>query len=111
MQNLQAIEVRGVRVLTSKQLSECYGTTTDCIKQNFKTNRERFVDGKHYISLTGDNLRSFKNEVAESRSVNDNQVRISHLVDGRASHLYLWTEKGAHLDAKSLNRVRNCYPE
>lgn len=32
-----------------------------------------------------------------------NQVENFDLVDGRASHRYLWTEKGALLHAKSLN--------
>ena len=31
------------------------------------------------------------------------QVTFGHLVDKRTSHLYLWTEKGALLHAKSLN--------
>lgn len=88
----QTIELKGIRVLTSKQLAECYETKTDIIKMNFSRNRNRYVDGKHYISLTGDELKEFKKQVTKS-----------HLVDGRASHLYLWTEKGALLHAKSLN--------
>ncbi len=92
MQLPQIIEVKGMRVLTSKQISECYGTTLDTIKTNFNANRKRFQEGKHYIAFTGDELKAFKNE-----------VRNPHLVGNRASHLYLWTEKGALLHAKSLN--------
>jgi len=92
MQLPKVVEVRGIRVLTSKQLAEKYETTTNTIKVNFARNRERFVDGKHYISLTGDDLKAFKNQVTNC-----------NLVDGRTSHLYLWTEKGALLHAKSLN--------
>lgn len=88
----QTVEVKEIRVLTSKQIAEEYGTTPGVIKKNFSNNRERFVEGKHYISLTGDELRAFKNQV--------NNV---HLVANRTSHLYLWTEKGALLHAKSLN--------
>lgn len=86
------IEQKGIRVLTSKQIAEKYETSTDIIKKNFSNNRKRYVEGKHYILLTGDELKAFKNQV--------NNV---HLVDGRTSHLYLWTEKGALLHAKSLN--------
>ena len=86
------VEVKGIRVLTSKQLAEEYGASPQKIKQNFANNRSRFVEGRHYISFTGDELRSFKN-----------QVENFDLVDGRTSHLYLWTEKGALLHAKSLN--------
>lgn len=92
MQLPQTIEVKGTKVLTSKQIAECYQTTTDTIKTNFSANRGRFIEGKHYISFAGDELKAFKNE-----------VRNPHLVGNRASHLYLWTEKGALLHAKSLN--------
>ena len=92
MQLPQNVEVKGIRVLTSKQIAEKYGTTVEVIKKNFSNNRDRFVEGKHYISFTGDELRTFKNQV--------NNV---HLVANRTSHLYLWTEKGALLHAKSLN--------
>lgn len=92
MQNLQITEHQGIRVLTSRQIAEAYQTTTDTIKTNFNANRCRFVEGKHYISLMGDELKAFKK-----------QVRNPYLVANRASHLYLWTEKGALLHAKSLN--------
>lgn len=92
MQLPQIVEVKGIRVLTSKQIAEAYQTTTDNIKTNFNANRNRFVEEKHYIALTGDELKVFKK-----------QVRNPYLVANRASHLYLWTEKGALLHAKSLN--------
>ncbi len=92
MQLPRTIQVKGIRVLTSNQIAECYGTTPVRIKQNFNENRNRYVDGKHYISLTGDDLKVFKNQVGNS-----------DLVASRTSHLYLWTEKGALLHAKSLN--------
>lgn len=92
MQELQVIEAKGIRVLTTKQLSQAYEATTQKIKQNFTNNKSRFVEGKHYIALRGEELKAFKN-----------QVEKIDLVDGRASHLYLWTEKGALLHAKSLN--------
>lgn len=92
MQLPQIVELKGIRVLTSKQLAECYESTPVRIKQNFKENRNRYIEGKHYISLTGDDLKKFKKQVGNS-----------YLVANQASHLYLWTEKGALLHAKSLN--------
>ena len=92
MQLPQVIEVKGMRVLTSKQLADAYEASAQKIKQNFANNRKRFIEGKHYISFTGDELKAFKN-----------QVENIDLVDARTSHLYLWTEKGALLHAKSLN--------
>ena len=44
------------------------------------------------VTITGDELKLFNNQVGK----ND-------LVASRTSHLYLWTEKGALLHAKSLN--------
>lgn len=84
--------VNGIRVLSTKQIAEAYEAKEVQIYQNFKNNRSRFIDGKHYISLTGDNLKEFKNHPENFE-----------VVDRRASHLYFWTEKGALLHAKSLN--------
>lgn len=92
MQQLQVIEIKGKRVLTTRQIAEAYTVKEVQISQNFKNNRERFVDGKHYISLSGDELKAFKN-----------QFEKIEVVKNRTSHLYLWTEKGALLHAKSLN--------
>lgn len=117
MQLPQEVKVRGIRVLTSAQIAACYGTSRDRIKQNFRENKSRYIEGKHYIMLIGDELRKFKNEVGNSYPVNktdENEVRNSHSEAGKAQHqfetefkyaksLYLWTEKGALLHAKSLN--------
>ncbi len=92
MQLPQVIEVKGIRVLTTHQIAESYEVKEIQISQNFKNNRQRFVEGKHYISLSGDDLRTFKN-----------QLEKIEVVKSRTSHLYLWTEKGALLHAKSLN--------
>ncbi len=45
--------------------------------------------------------------MTKSHPVNK-QVTMSALVGNRASHLYLWTEKGALLHAKSLNTDKAC---
>lgn len=92
MQSLQVVEVKGQRVLTAKQIAEAYRVDVQKIQQNFANNRSRFVDGKHYISMKGNDLRDFKNKFEKIE-----------LVGGRTRHLYLWTEKGALLHAKSLN--------
>lgn len=92
MENLKVIEIRGQRVLTSKQLAQCYSAEERHIKQNFANNRNRFIEGKHYISLQNQELREFKSKVENF-----------DLVGKTAKILYLWTEKGALLHAKSLN--------
>ena len=92
MTDLMVIERQGVRVLTTAQLAECYGTDTTTIKQNFNNNKRRYEEGKHYVLLKGADLQAFKNEVENF-----------DLVKKNASALYLWTERGALLHAKSLN--------
>ena len=90
--NLQPIENNNQRVLTTAQIAEQYETTTDRIKDNFNANKARYTEGKHYYCLTGEVLKQFKNKVGNS-----------DLVKPNAKILYLWTEKGALLHAKSLN--------
>jgi len=92
MQLPQIVEVKGIRVLTSRQIAEAYGVEEKHIKQNFANNRKRYIEGKHYVTLQNQALREFKNEVENF-----------DLVGRTANRLYLWTEKGALLHAKSLN--------
>lgn len=91
MNELQEIEIKGQRVLTTKQLAEAYGTQTERIKLNYRNNKERYVIGKHLIPIAGQELREFK-----TRYQNDTSFK-------QAKILYLWTEKGALLHAKSIN--------
>lgn len=95
MTKIQVIEQNGVRVLTTKQLTEQYQAEEWQLKQNFRNNKERFILGKHYITLQGNELREFKSKVENI-----------YLVGKTARVLYLWTEKGALLHAKSLNTDR-----
>ena len=93
--NLTVISQNGQRVLTTAQLAESYGTNADRISKNFSENKIRYKEGKHFTKLEGDELKEFKND-----------FRNSELVHKQASVLYLWTEKGAWLHAKSLNTDR-----
>lgn len=91
MQLPQVIEVRGIRVLTTKQLAELYGTDPERIKLNYRYNKERYIVGKHIIPIEDAELREFKARYQFNTSFK------------YAKSLYLWTEKGALLHAKSLN--------
>ena len=92
MENLQVIERENQRVLTTAQIAEQYETSTQVITNNFNRNKRRYVENKHYYCLTGDELKEFKSEVSNC-----------NLVKSNVNKLYLWTEKGALLHAKSLN--------
>jgi len=121
-------------MLTTAQLVEAYGTDTDTIKRNkdsytegkhfylltgenlkrfmgdnlsltisnmtrtllpLDRNREHYQEGKHFYCLENDELRIAKNDsrisgIAKTKTINK---------------LYLWTEKGAFLHAKSMGRI------
>lgn len=94
MAQLQVIEHETKRVLTTSQLAEAYDTDSKIVARNFQRNRDRYEVGKHYYVLAGDELKGFKSE-----RQNDDSLKY-------VSVLYLWTEKGALLLAKSLNSER-----
>lgn len=91
MQLPKTLEVKGQRVLTTKQIAEAYGTTKDKVIYNFNYNKDKYIIGKHYIEVMGEELRRLKRTC-------ENQMSFKY-----AKSLYLWTEKGALLHAKSLN--------
>ena len=91
MNELKIIEYQNQRVLLTSQLAESYETDRKVISNNFTRNKERYVEGKHYYLLQGESLKQFKgcHQIDESMK--------------STSILYLWTERGAFLHAKSLN--------
>ena len=88
MNELRITEYKGIRVLTTQQIAKAYETDRKVISYNFNHNKERYAEGKHYICLTDDELKAF-------REIHDLPTNLNKL--------YLWTEKGAFLHAKSLN--------
>lgn len=100
--NMQVVEVRGIRVLTTKQLAEAYGTTQEKIRWNFKYNRDKYMLGKHFIKLEGKELREWKERVQFASNHQGRECEI-HTLLKQAKSACLWTERGALLHAKSLN--------
>ena len=86
--DLQVIEHQSQRVLLTQQLAESYGTDNKSISYNFNHNKERYQEGKHYFLLQGNDLKAF---------------REIHDLPNNLNKVYLWTERGAFLHAKSLN--------
>lgn len=91
MNELKITEFNKIRVLTTQQIAEAYGTDSKVISNNFNRNKERYVDGKHFVCLKGEEKRIF----VDHHQIDD--------ASKKANKLYLWTEKGAFLHAKSLN--------
>ena len=91
MTNLKVIEKNDLRVLTSAQVAEMFGTDTKMLSNNFNSNKHRYEEGKHYFVLVG--------EVRKDFLFNNPEIQDS---SKHAKFIYLWTEKGVFLHAKSL---------
>lgn len=91
MNTPKIIERAGERVLTTAQLAEAYETSKSTINTNFSRNKKRYVEGKHFFFLVGEDLRAFKKSLTNCKELS------------QVPQLYLWTERGALLHAKSLN--------
>lgn len=83
-QPLPVIEWRGLRVVTTDTLASGYGTEAIRIQQNHSRNESRFIEGVHFFTLKGADLKQLKNRLSSSE-----------LVGKHARILTLWTEKGA----------------
>ncbi|OTA14194.1 antirepressor [Xenorhabdus vietnamensis] len=87
---LQIVEYRGQRVVTTEQLAVGYGATEKNIRDNFDNNKSRFEEGKHYFQITG-------KELADLRTEN-----IGVQISSKARSIRLWTERGAANHSKML---------
>ncbi|PFB77981.1 hypothetical protein CN286_15880 [Bacillus anthracis] len=92
MDQLTVLEFNNERILTTKQLAFIYQTDVNNVQKNFSNHKSKFVEGKHYFFLEGEELRSFK------RDLNNIQ-----LVPNNVNQLYLWTERGANRHCKILD--------
>ncbi|EBZ2218019.1 ORF6N domain-containing protein [Salmonella enterica subsp. enterica serovar Montevideo] len=107
--NLSPITHNQIPVITTDILAQLYGTEAIRIQQNHARNAERFIEGKHFYKLVGDDLRGMKHRLSLSES-----VKIARNVRS----LILWTERGAARHAKMLEtdqawdvfeKLEDCY--
>lgn len=85
---------QGTPVLTTDMLAQAYGVEVEQIRQNFKRNRARFIEEKHFFQISGNELKEFKDCVTNCHTVQ---------IDKRTASLTLWPERGAARHAKMLN--------
>lgn len=86
------VEYNSMPVMLTEQLANVYGTDVKNIQMNYSRNSDRFVDGKHFYKVEGDELRELKKSLTNSELVSPN-----------ARSIMLWTEKGAARHAKILD--------
>ena len=90
MKDLIPVNFKGQVVITTKMLANVYGCDENSINQNFKRNKDKFIEGKHYYKVEGDELKKLR-------------MTFSHLqISPMTRTLYLWTHKGASRHCKML---------
>jgi hypothetical protein len=95
VEDLTPVPHQGIHVITTKLLAKVYGASEDNIHDNYRKAKKRFIEGKHFFRLTGDELRSFRDRCNRKYSGCID-------IETKASHLTLWTERGAARHAKML---------
>ncbi|MTV50773.1 hypothetical protein GJ688_17720 [Heliobacillus mobilis] len=90
--DVEVIEHKGQRVLTTIQLAQAYNVEVKSIYNNFLRNKERYQEGVHYFLLTNNEIKGLVGAIHQI----EDQLRYTH-------SFYLWTERGAARHAKSLN--------
>lgn len=91
LENITRIEYHGQPVLTTAQLAEFYETKELNIVSNFKNNSDRFIEGKHFFKLEGDELKDFLS-----------YMKNFNVASKFSRHLYLWTKYGCLRHCKSV---------
>ncbi|MEQ1411506.1 ORF6N domain-containing protein [Acinetobacter indicus] len=113
---------KGVPVLTTAMLADFYGTDQGNIRKNHSNNIDRFIEGKHFFKISGQELKDFAsslklltNELPPSQrgeqdlltSVDGDQSLLVNIIHAQISNkvrvLILWTERGAARHAKMLD--------
>lgn len=98
IENITRIEYHGQLVLTTEQLAKFYNCPVVNLKNNFKNNFDRFIYGKHYFKVEGEDLQTVLKllQVKNFYPQNSSKIRT----------LYLWTKKGAARHCKSIGTNR-----
>ncbi len=53
------IVYKNLRVITTELLAQAFGTDKVRIRQNHSKNKDRFIEGKHFFKIVGDELKEF----------------------------------------------------
>ncbi|MEB3835912.1 ORF6N domain-containing protein [Acinetobacter sp. IK25] len=96
------INFKSIPVVTTEMLSSFYGTDVDNIRKNFSNNKQRFVEGKHFFKIVGQELKDF----VSSLKILTNDLLVNNIhaqISPKTRVLTLWTERGAARHAKMLD--------
>ncbi|ELQ4164327.1 ORF6N domain-containing protein [Shigella flexneri] len=108
VETLSPITHNQIPVITTELLAQLYCTEINNIKVNYTRNSERFVEGKHFFKVVGDELKNLRVTLSNSQNP----------ISPKARSLILWTERGAARHAKILEtdqawdvfeKLEDCY--
>ncbi|EFI5615752.1 ORF6N domain-containing protein [Escherichia coli] len=106
VETLSPITHNQIPVITTELLAQLYGTEAIRIQQNHKRNSDRFVEGKHFFKIVGEELKNLRLSLRESQ------------ISPKTRSLILWTERGTARHAKMLEtdqawevfeKLEDCY--
>lgn len=92
MNEIQIVEYHGIKVVTSQQIADAYGTVSKQVSQGFNKNKSKFKEEKHYFVLQGEELQKYLRSALSGLQISS-----------KTRKLYLWTERGALLIAKIID--------
>ncbi|HCS7460385.1 TPA: ORF6N domain-containing protein [Escherichia albertii] len=116
VETLSPITHNQIPVITTELLAQLYGTEPVRIRQNHHENKVRFVEGKHFFKVVGNDLKELR--VALNYSQNLQPSLRGLQISPKARSLILWTERGAARHAKMLEtdqawdvfeKLEDCY--
>ncbi|EEQ2305301.1 ORF6N domain-containing protein [Escherichia coli] len=100
VETLSPITHNQIPVITTELLAQLYCTEINNIKVNYTRNSERFVEGKHFFKVVGDELKNLRVTLSNSQNLQPSLRGLQ--ISPKARALILWTERGAARHAKML---------
>ncbi|MBB7481718.1 ORF6N domain-containing protein [Escherichia coli] len=126
VETLSPITHNQIPVITTELLAQLYGTEPVRIRQNHHENKARFVEGKHFFKVVGNDLKELRVALNYSQNLRVTLSNSQNLqpslrglqISPKARSLILWTERGAARHAKMLEtdqawdvfeKLEDCY--
>ncbi|WP_196614051.1 ORF6N domain-containing protein [Escherichia coli] len=116
VETLSPITHNQIPVITTELLAQLYCTEINNIKVNYTRNSERFVEGKHFFKVVGDELKNLRVTLSNSQNLQPSLRGLQ--ISPKARSLILWTERSAARHAKMLEtdqawevfeKLEDCY--
>src|SRR5699024_10967997 len=116
VETLSPLTHNQIPVITTELLAQLYCTGINNIKVNYTRNSERFVEGKHFFKVVGDELKNLRVTLSNSHNLQPSLRGLQ--ISPQTRSLILWTERGAARHAKMLEtdqawevfeKLEDCY--